>query len=198
MLCWWRCWRHIFILLSMRSNVDAVLMTLLWLRYSNVYVGVLYRTTCMHCVYLPLVWRSYQPSFLLPSRPCLYIKIRCVYMLIYVSRCPVLYNISHVVFTTYIVCTSPWCGEILFPHACCRPDRVCIAIEWVSCLWLIYVLRRQTLGDEWVVFYVSHGAYDECFQQQVRSCVYSFSFHLGGQFLSLCWWRCRECYLRRT
>ena len=147
MLCWWRCWRHIFILLSMRSIVDAVLMTLLWVLTFVKGWPVTYN---VRCAYLPLVWRSYEPPCLLPSKPCLYSKMRSLYMLIYVS--PAHYNVSYVVFTTYIVCTPPWCGEFIFPHACCRPDRVFIAIEWVSCLWLIYCIRRQTLGDERVVF----------------------------------------------
>ena len=182
MLCWWRCWRHIFIL-SMRSHVYPVLMTLLWVL---IYVKGWPVPYIFRCVYLPLMRRSYQPSCLLPSRPCLYSEIRCVYMLIYVSRCPVLCNVSYVVFTTYAVCTSRWCGEIIFPHVCCRAHLVCIAIKWGSCLWLIYCLRRQTLGNEWVVFFflaerMANGVNSK------RAPVYvSFSFYLPGYAVKFC------------
>ena len=126
----------------MRSNIDAVLMTLL-----RVLIFVKgWPVLCnFRCVYLPLVWRSYQPSCLLPFRPCLYSKIRCMHMLIYVSGCPVL---SYVVFTTYAVCTSPWCGEIIFPYACCRVDRVCIAIYLVMSIMLVINLLSQA-SNSW-------------------------------------------------
>ena len=199
----------------MTVNVDAALMTLLT---AYLYPSV-YAVKCwccaddaaevliyvkgwpvqynFRCVYLPLVWRSYQPSCLLPSRPCLYSKIRCVYMLIYVSRCPVLYNVSYVVFTTYAVCTSPWCGEIIFPRACFRADRVCVAIEWVSCLWLIYCLRHQTLGGERVVFiFLAERTANAVNRKCTPVCVFLIlSTRVCGQILSLCWSRRCECYL---
>ena len=150
----------------MRSNVDSVLMSLPWV--------LIYVKGCpvpYNFRYLPLVWRSYQPSCLLPSRPCLYSKIRCLYMPMYVSPAP-LYNISYVVFTTYIVCTSPWCGEIIFPHACCRPDRVCIAIEWVSCWWWIYCLRRQSLGMNGLSLCFSRSVWRMLSTASVLLCIY--------------------------
>ena len=168
----------------MRSSVYCVLMTLLWVLIYVKEWPVLYN---LRCVYLPLVWRSCRPSCLLPSRACLYSKTRCVYSTTV---------ISYVVFTTYAVCTSPSCGEIIFPHACCRADRVCIAIEWISCSWLIYCLRRQILGGERVVFMLLADRMTNAVNRKCAPVYISFSFYLCGPFLSLCWWRCCECYVR--
>ena len=151
---------RVWIAIEWQLIIDAVLMTLLAAyRYPSIYAvkcrrcaddavvsaHVRKRVICTVQLSLcvPPLGVEILPSYLLPSRACLYSKTRCVYSTTV---------ISYVVFTTYAVCTSPSCGEIIFPHACCRADRVCIAIEWISCSWLIYCLRRQILGGERVVF----------------------------------------------
>ena len=69
---------------------------------------------------------------------------------------------------TLCVPPLPWCGEIIFPYASCRTDRIFIAIEWVSCLWLFFCLRRQTLGDERVTE-AARTAARGASQQQARA-----------------------------
>ena len=54
-------WVYIFILPYMRSNVDSLLITLLWVL---IYVKGWLVPYNFRCVYLPLVWRSCQPLML--------------------------------------------------------------------------------------------------------------------------------------
>ena len=73
-------------------------------------------------------------------------NIRCVYMLIYVSRCVVLLcNISYVVLTTYIVCTSRSLVWRNYISSCFLPSRPCL---YRNRMCITSVLNVLTLGDE--------------------------------------------------
>ena len=64
---------RVWIAIEWRSNVDAVLMTLLRVLFSY-YLRTIGRCPVpynMRCVYLPVVWRNYYVSSFLPSKPCL-------------------------------------------------------------------------------------------------------------------------------